>query len=166
MTPPRNETLKSDYGRQSAPGADSWHLESAATSSLKEKGASILPDSWKDVRDAKRRESEWKKSSEKGESPVGGENGGANGNAPHQEAEQEAPCHCIWQRSGVTTGDVRRMREHRSLGARRERDVTEPTKPLVPEAGPGGTDCPVELLTQEAETSMIPRRPRGAKVTP
>ena len=44
-------------------------------------------------------------------------------------AEREAPCHCIWQSSGVTTGDwkVRRMRELASLGAWRERDVTEPS---------------------------------------
>ena len=48
------ETLKAEYGRPSAPGADSWHLESAATKSN-------LPDSRKDVSDAKRRESEWKK---------------------------------------------------------------------------------------------------------
>ena len=29
------------------------------------------------------------------------------------------------------------------------------TKPLVPEVGPGGTDCAVYLLAQEAETSLI-----------
>ena len=29
------------------------------------------------------------------------------------------------------------------------------TKPLVPIVGPGGTDCAVELLAQEAETSLI-----------
>ena len=40
------------------------------------------------------------------------------------------------------------------------------TKPLVPEVCPGGTDCAVELLTQEAETILILRRPRAAKVTP
>ena len=40
------------------------------------------------------------------------------------------------------------------------------TKPLVPEVGPGGTDCAVELLTEEAETSLILKRPRAAKVTP
>ena len=36
-------------------------------------------------------------------------------------AEQEGPCHCIWQRSGVTpeVRKVRRMREHARLGARR-----------------------------------------------
>ena len=64
-----------------------------------------------------------------------------------RRAEQEAPCHCIWQRSGVTTFDrkVLRMREHASLGARRERDVTEPSHSF-PEVGPGGTDCAVELL--------------------
>ena len=39
-------------------------------------------------------------------------------------------------------------------------------QPLVPEVGPGGTSCAVELLTQEAETSLILRRPRAAKVTP
>ena len=36
------------------------------------------------------------------------------------------------------------------------------TKPLVPEAGSGGTDCAVELLTQEVETSLILRRPKSA----
>ena len=53
-------------------------------------------------------------------------------------AEREAPCHCIWQRSGVATGDrkVRRMREHASLGARRERDVTDPSHSFQ-------TDCAV-----------------------
>ena len=40
------------------------------------------------------------------------------------------------------------------------------TKPLVPEVGPGGTDCAVELLTEEAETSLILRRPKAMKVTP
>ena len=40
------------------------------------------------------------------------------------------------------------------------------TKPLIPEAGPGGTNCAVKLLTEEAETSLILRRPRAAKVTP
>ena len=36
-------------------------------------------------------------------------------------AEREAPCHCMWHKSGMTVGDrkVRRMREHASLGARR-----------------------------------------------
>ena len=29
------------------------------------------------------------------------------------------------------------------------------TKPLIPAVGPGGTDCAVELLTEEAETSLI-----------
>ena len=37
------------------------------------------------------------------------------------------------------------------------------TKPLVPEAGPGGTNCAVKLLTEEAETSLILRRPRAAE---
>ena len=54
----KNETLKSEQGRQSAAGGDSWHLESAATSSLYEKGASNLPESCRNVRDATRRESE------------------------------------------------------------------------------------------------------------
>ena len=40
------------------------------------------------------------------------------------------------------------------------------TKPLVPEVGPGGTDCAVELFAQVAETSLILRRSRAAKVTP
>ena len=40
------------------------------------------------------------------------------------------------------------------------------TKSLVPEAVPGGTNCAVKLLTEEAETSLILRRPRAAKVTP
>ena len=40
------------------------------------------------------------------------------------------------------------------------------TKPLVPETGPGGTNCAVKLLTEEAETSLILRRPGAAKVTP
>ena len=40
------------------------------------------------------------------------------------------------------------------------------TKALVPEVCPGRTDCAVELLTPEAETSLIIRRPRAAKVTP
>ena len=39
-------------------------------------------------------------------------------------------------------------------------------KPLVPEVGPGGTDCAVELLAQEAETSLILMRARATKVTP
>ena len=29
------------------------------------------------------------------------------------------------------------------------------TKPLVPEVRPGGTDCAVQLLAQETETSLI-----------
>ena len=40
------------------------------------------------------------------------------------------------------------------------------TKPLVPVAGAGGTNCAVKLLTEEAETSLILRRPGAAKVTP
>ena len=39
------------------------------------------------------------------------------------------------------------------------------TKPFVPEVGPGATDCAVEQLAQETETSLILRRPRAA-VTP
>ena len=41
------------------------------------------------------REREWKKSSEKGESPVGEENGRAIGNAPHQEGGQSGKRHAI-----------------------------------------------------------------------
>ena len=154
--------MKSEYGRQSAPGADSWHLESA-TSSLLEKGASNLPDSCKDVRDAKPRESEWKKSSEKGESPAGEEKWVRHWEraSSRGRAEQEAPCHCIWQRSGVTTRDERARKPGSTAGEGRHR-----TKPLVPEAGPGGTNCAVKLLTEEAETRLILRRPRAAKVTP
>ena len=37
---------------------------------------------------------------------------------------------------------------------------------LVPETGPGGTNCAAKLLTEEAETSLILRRARVAKVTP
>ena len=33
------------------------------------------------------------------------------------------------------------------------------TKPLVPVAGPGGTNCAVKLLMEEAETCLILRRP-------
>ena len=81
--------------------------------------------------------------------------------------EREAPCHSMWQRSGVATGDrkVRRMREHASLGARRERDVTEPSRSFQ-KVGPGGTNSAVKLLTQETETSLILRRPTATKVTP
>ena len=32
--------------------------------------------------------------------------------------------------------------------------------------GPGGTDCVVKMLTQEAETSLILMRPRATEVTP
>ena len=62
------------------------------------------------------RERECGRSRRKKESPwLGRKNGRANGNAPHQ--------------AGVTTGDgkMRRMKELASLGARRERDVTEPS---------------------------------------
>ena len=102
--------------------------------------------SCKDVRDAKRREGEWKKSSEN-TVPSGGRKKcvcHGDGASSGGRAEREAPCHCMWHRSVVTTGNrkVRRMRENASPGARRERDVTEPstagegrhrTKPLVPE---------------------------------
>ena len=118
-------------------------------------------------RDAKRRESV-EEVVGKGESPLGEEKKGrANGNAPHQEGGQEAPCHCVWQRSGVTTGDrkVLRMREHASLGARREgTSQNQATRSTA--SGPGGRNCAVKLLTQEAETSLILKRPRAAKVTP
>ena len=100
----------------------------------KTRGTWKAPDSCKDVRDAKRRESEWKKSSENTESPQWwrknkwarhGEHASSGG-----RAEREAPCHCMWQWSGGATGDrkVRRMREHASLGARRERDVPQVTQ--------------------------------------
>ena len=44
-------------------------------------------------------------------------------------------------------GPVRRMREH----------ARHRPNPLVPEVGPGGTNCAVKLLTQEAETSLVLR---------
>ena len=62
-------------------------------------GASNLPDSCKDVKDAKRRESEWKKS-EKGESPVGRKNERTNGNAPHQEEGQSRRRHATAHGNG------------------------------------------------------------------
>ena len=37
------------------------------------------------------------------------------------------------------------------------------TKPLVPVVGPGGTHCAVELLAQEAETSLILSEPERRK---
>ena len=40
------------------------------------------------------------------------------------------------------------------------------TKPLVPVVGPGRTDCAVELLAQETETSLILMWARATKVTP
>ena len=43
-----------------------------------------------------------------------------------------------------------------SLGARAGQGRHR-TKPLVPAVGPGGTDCAVELLAQEAETNLILR---------
>ena len=57
--------------------------------------------------------------------------------------------------------DERARKPGSTEGERRHR-----TKPLVPEPGPGGTNCAVKLLTEEAETSLILRRPRAAKITP
>ena len=68
-------------------------------------------------------------------------------------AEREAPCHCMWHRSGVTAGDrkVRWMREDASTaGKGRHR-----TKLLIPKVGSGGTRCAVKLLAHEAEASLI-----------
>ena len=62
---------------------------------------------------------------------MGAKNGRANGNVPHQEGGQSKRPHATAYGKGqeVTTLDqkVRRMREHASLGAWRERDVTEPS---------------------------------------
>ena len=110
--------MKRENGRQSAPGADSWHLESASN----------LPDSCKDVRDAKRSETEREKSSENEESRVGRKNGRTKGNVPRQEGGQSKRDHATayGKVRSDTRGPVRRMREHARLGARRERDVTKP----------------------------------------
>ena len=68
------------------------------------------------MRDAKRRETEWKKSLEKGESPVGEEKWAQWERATSGgRAKQEAPCHCIWQRSGVTKESPQAW-EHRGRG--------------------------------------------------
>ena len=56
------------------------------------------------------------------------------------------------------------MREHASLGARRERDVTEPSHSFQKRVLE--TDCAVKLLTEEAETSLILSRTTATKVTP
>ena len=163
MTPPRERTLKREYGKQSAPGADSWHLESAATSSLQEKGASNLPDSCKDVRDAMRREIERKNSSETKSPQWERKNGRAKGNVPRQEGG-----HCIWQRSGVTpeVRKVRRMREDARFGARRERDVTEPSHSFQKRSWRNELCYETVDGRGEVETNLILRRPGAAKVTP
>ena len=64
-------TMKPENRRRSAPGTDSWNFESAAISSLHEKGASNWPESWREVSDVKRRVMEMKKSCEKSESATG-----------------------------------------------------------------------------------------------
>ena len=133
-------------------------------------GASNLPDSCKEVRDAKCRESEWKKSLEKRRVlRWERKNGRAIGNAPQQEGGQSRkrfmPLHMAEVRSDNRgpegAADERARKPGSTAGEGGHR-----TKPLVPEAGPGGTDCAVELLAQEAETSLTLGRPRATKVTP
>ena len=64
------------------------------------------------------------------------------------------PLHMAKVRSGNRgpegAADERARKPGSAAGEGRHR-----TKPLVPEVGPGGTNCAVELLTQEAETSLI-----------
>ena len=160
--------MKSEYGRQSAPGADSWHFESAATSSLQEQGASNLPDSCKEVRDAKRRERVEEVVGKKRVPSWGGKvgapmgtrlirrEGRAGGTMPLQMAKVRSD-----NRGPEGAADERARKPGSAAGEGRHR-----TKPLIPEARPGRTDCAVELLTQEVETSLILRRPRATKVTP
>ena len=88
----------------------------------------------------------------------GRKNGRAIGNAPGGRAEPEAPCHCIWHKGAA---DERTGNSGSTAGEGRHRP-----KPFVPEVGLEGTNCAVKLLTQEAETSLIRRRPRATKVTP
>ena len=60
------------------------------------------------------------------------------------KARGTMPLHVAKVRSGNRGLNVRRMRARKSgstAGEGRHR-----TKPLVPEVGPGGTDCAVELL--------------------
>ena len=64
------------------------------------------------------------------------------------------PLHMAKVRSGSRgpegVADERARKPGSTTGEGRHR-----TKPLVPEVGPGGTDCAVELLAQNAETSLI-----------
>ena len=64
------------------------------------------------------------------------------------------PLHMAKVRSGNRgqegAADERARKPGSTAGEGRHR-----TKPLDPEAGPGGTDRAVELLAQEAETSLI-----------
>ena len=63
------------------------------------------------------------------------------------------PLHVAKVRSGNRGPEGAADERHSSLGARRERDVTEPSQ-LIPVVGPGGTDYAVKLLTLKAETSL------------
>ena len=145
MTSPRERDFE-ECGRQSAPGADPRHTESAATSSPQEKGASNLPDSCKDVRDAKRRETEWKKIVRKQRVPSwGGKMGAPMGtrlNRREGRARGTTPLHMAKARS-----DTRRLEravdERACTSGSTAREGRHRTKPLVPEAGPGGTNCAV-----------------------
>ena len=121
--------MKNDYGRQSAPGADSWHLEERSNEFVVKEG-SIKSARFMQGRDRREAEKECGRSRQKTESSQWErKNGRAIENAPHQEGGQSGKRHAIacgkgqeWQQ-----GTVRRMREKASLGARRERDVTEPS---------------------------------------
>ena len=109
----------------------------------------------------------WKKSSEKGESSVGEEkwarpweHASAGG-----RAVQETPLHMAKVRSGNRGAEGAADEGARKLGST-VGEGRHRTKPLLPVACLGGTNCVVKLLTEEAETSLILKRPRTAKVTP
>ena len=91
----------------------------------------------------------WKKSLEKGVSPAGEENWARQWERASSggRAEQEAPCHCMWQRSGVTTGD----RKVRRTGTSQNKT----TRCGTVDAGGGNEPDPQE--TQSGESHAMSR---------
>ena len=80
------------------------------------------------------------------------------------QTEREAPCHCMWHRSRVTTGEERRMRTG-ILGSTAGEGRHRP-KPFVPNMGFGRTNCAEISDAGNEKTNLILGRPRATKVTP